>query len=118
MPKKLFVGNLSYEVTEQDLEGLFAPYGGTSSVTLVKDRFSGTSKGFGFVELASDDEATRAKQELNGTDWKGRALRVDDAKELSPRTERTGFGGRGRSPGASRGGGFRSGRSGGGSRFR
>ncbi|HAL61967.1 MAG TPA: RNA-binding protein [Chloroflexi bacterium] len=81
MTKKLYVGNLDYTVTEQDLETLFSEHGEVLSTTVVKDRYSGRSKGFAFVEFANNEDAQKAKQALNGQDLKGRALRVDDARE-------------------------------------
>jgi len=81
MSKKLYVGNLDYTVIEQDLETLFSEHGEILSTTVVKDRYSGRSKGFGFVEFANNEDAQKAKQALNGQDLKGRALRVDDARE-------------------------------------
>lgn len=81
MAKKLYVGNLDYTVTEQDLETLFSEHGELLSTTVVKDRYSGRSKGFGFVEFANNEDAQKAKQALNGQELKGRALRVDDARE-------------------------------------
>ena len=81
MSKKLYVGNLDYTVTEQDLETLFSEHGELLSTTVVKDRYSGRSKGFGFVEFANNEDAQKAKQAINGQDLKGRALRVDDARE-------------------------------------
>ena len=81
MAKKLYVGNLDYTTTEQDLETLFSEHGELLSTTVVKDRYSGRSKGFGFVEFANNEDAQKAKQALNGQDLKGRALRVDDARE-------------------------------------
>ncbi len=81
MTKKLYVGNLDYTVTEQDLETLFSEHGEILSTTVVKDRYSGRSKGFGFVEFANNEDAQKAKQAVNGQDLKGRALRVDDARE-------------------------------------
>lgn len=81
MAKKLYVGNLDYTVTEQDLETLFSEHGELLSTTIVKDRYSGRSKGFGFVEFANNEDAQKAKQAINGQDLKGRALRVDDARE-------------------------------------
>lgn len=81
MTKKLYVGNLDYTATEQDLETLFSEHGEVLSTTIIKDRYSGRSKGFGFVEFANNEDAQKAKQALNGQDLKGRALRVDDARE-------------------------------------
>jgi RNA recognition motif-containing protein len=81
--KKLYVGNLSYEVTQQDLEGLFAQAGTCESVAVIIDRATGQSKGFGFVEMSSNAEAQKAMQQFNGHDLKGRALKVDEAVERS-----------------------------------
>ena len=83
MGKKLYVGNLSYQVTQQDLEGLFAQAGTCESVTVIIDRATGQSKGFGFVEMSSSAEAQKAMQQFNGHDLKGRALKVDEAVERS-----------------------------------
>jgi RNA recognition motif-containing protein len=79
--KKLYVGNLSYEITQEDLKGLFAQAGTCQSVTVVMDRATGRSRGFGFVEMSSSAEAQKAMQQLNGHDLKGRALRVNEAME-------------------------------------
>ena len=98
MGKKLYVGNLGYTVSSSDLEGLFAPFGTVESAQVIEDRESGRSKGFGFVEMSSDQEAQAAIQGLNGQDHGGRPLTVNEAK---PREERGGGGGRG-----GRGGGY------------
>jgi len=81
MSKKLYVGNLEYTVTQEDLETLFAEHGQIISVTIITDRDSGRPKGFGFVEFANNEDAQKAKQALNGQDLKGQALRVDEAQE-------------------------------------
>jgi cold-inducible RNA-binding protein len=81
MAKKLYVGNLEFTVTEQELETLFSEHGEILSTTVVRDRYSGRSRGFGFVEFATQEEANRAKHALNGHEFKDRALRVDDARE-------------------------------------
>jgi RNA recognition motif-containing protein len=104
MGKKLYVGNLSYAVTSADLEQLFASHGTVQSAQVVEDRATGRSKGFGFVEMASDEEARKAIEALNGQEHDGRALTVNEAK---PRESRGGFGGGG-------GGGGRGGAGGGG----
>ena len=91
MGKKLYVGNLSYSTTSTDLEKMFAPFGKVDSATVVEDRDSGRSKGFGFVEMSSDAEAQAAMSALNGTQTEGRTLKVNEAR---PREERGG-GGRG-----------------------
>jgi RNA recognition motif-containing protein len=100
--KKLYVGNLSYQTSSSDLEALFAPFGTVDSAQVIEDRESGRSKGFGFVEMSTDQEAQAAIQGLNGQDHGGRPLTVNEAK---PREERGGGGGGG--------GGGRGGRSGG-----
>jgi cold-inducible RNA-binding protein len=93
--KKLYVGNLPYGVTDTDLQNLFAPHGSVQSAQIITDRDTGRSKGFGFVEMASGDEAQSAIAALNGQDMNGRALTVNEAR---PREERAGgsAGGRGR----------------------
>ncbi len=90
MAKKLYVGNLSYNATPADLEELFAQVGSVESVNIITDKFSGQSRGFGFVEMASDEEAQQAIQRLDGQDLKGRALKVNEARA---RAERPGRGG-------------------------
>jgi cold-inducible RNA-binding protein len=90
MGKKLYVGNLGYDVTSTDLQELFAPHGAVQSAQVVEDRDAGRSKGFGFVEMSSDDEANKAIAALNGQLHGQRALTVNEAK---PRAPRVGFGG-------------------------
>lgn len=80
MTKTVYVGNLPWEITETDLVEAFIPYGPVSSVRLVTDRDTGRSRGFAFVEM-SDDAAAKAIEALNGADWGGRALTVNEAKE-------------------------------------
>jgi RNA recognition motif-containing protein len=101
MGKKLFVGNLAFSTTGQDLESLFASAGTVESAAVVSDRDTGRSRGFGFVEMSTSTEATKAIQELNGRDVGGRQINVSEAKE---RDSRGGGGG---------GGGGRGGRFGG-----
>ncbi|MFN8459985.1 MAG: RNA-binding protein [Anaerolineae bacterium] len=110
----IYVGNLSRDVTEADLRQLFEQYGQVESVAVIKDKFSGESRGFGFVELASKAEAEAAINALNGKEFKRRTLTVNEAK---PRTENRGGGGGGGGfrGGGGGGGGFRGG-GGGGSR--
>src|SRR5450432_871892 len=115
MGSKLYVGNLSYNVTSSDLEQLFAQHGQVQSAEVISDRDTGRSKGFGFVEMGSDQEAQAAITALNGTQNDGRALTVNEAK---PRAERPhgagGGGGRGGyGGGGGGGGGGRSGKGGG-----
>jgi len=105
----IYVGNLSGEATEDDLRQAFAAFGQVESVNLIKDRFTGESRGFGFVEMPSKDEAQKAIDEMNGTDLKGRTLNVNEAR---PKTDRGG--GRG-GYGGGRGGGGRGGSGRGGS---
>jgi cold-inducible RNA-binding protein len=110
MGKKLYVGNLGYDVTDADLEQLFTQHGAVRSAQVIMDRMSGRSKGFGFVEMDSDEQATAAIAALNGKDFGGRALTVNEAK---PREDRGGGGGgRGGFGGKGGGGGGRGGRGG------
>jgi cold-inducible RNA-binding protein len=87
MGKKLYVGNLTYEVTDSTLEQMFAPHGTVKSAQVIMDRDAGRSKGFGFVEMSTDQEAQVAIRELNGKQIEGRALTVNEAK---PREDRGG----------------------------
>jgi cold-inducible RNA-binding protein len=96
MGKKLFVGNLSFQTTSADLEALFAEVGTCESASVVTDRDSGRSRGFGFVEMASNDEAQKAIAALNGRDIQGRQLNVSEARERSDRGGGRGFASRGR----------------------
>lgn len=92
MVKKLYVGNLNFAMTDEDLEQAFAEFGEIISATIVRDRVSGRSRGFGFVEFANADDARKAKEELNGKPVQGRALRIDEAKDQR-RSERNRFDG-------------------------
>jgi cold-inducible RNA-binding protein len=94
MGKKLFVGNLAFSTTGKDLEALFASAGTVESATVVTDRDSGRSRGFGFVEMSSANEASKAIAELNGRDVGGRQINVSEAKEREPRGGGGGGGGR------------------------
>ncbi len=85
MNKKLFVGGLPYATTDEELKNHFAQAGTVVSAQIVMDRMSGRSKGFGFVEMSSDDEAQKAIDMLNGTDFGGRSLAVNEAR---PKTDR------------------------------
>ena len=80
MGKKLYVGNLGFDVTDKDLEGVFAQAGVCESAAVITDKFSGRSRGFGFVEMSSDVEAQNAIKQLDGQEFKGRALKVNEAK--------------------------------------
>ncbi len=90
MPSKLYVGNLAYSVSGSDLEELFSQAGEVQSATVITDKFSGQSKGFGFVEMASSGDAASAIQRFNDTDLKGRNIKVNEAK---PRESKFGGGG-------------------------
>ena len=85
MNKKLYVGSLPYSTTEAELRDAFSPYGTLESVRIITDKFSGRSKGFGFVEMATEDEAQKALDALNGKDIGGRSLMVSEAKPEQPR---------------------------------
>src|SRR3954465_1976881 len=93
MGKRLYVGNLSYQVDSSALQDMFSAHGSVTSAEVISDRMSGRSKGFGFVEMGTDDEAQAAITALNGKEHGGRALTVNEAK---PREERPADGGGGR----------------------
>src|SRR6185312_3709057 len=96
MGKKLFVGNLNFKTTDDDLRTLFAQAGTIESATVMMDRATGRSRGFGFVEMSSDEEAEKAVKELNGHELQGRALNVNEARERTPGgTRPSGYGGGG-----------------------
>jgi RNA recognition motif-containing protein len=88
MGKKLYVGNLSYNTNESTLRDLFQAYGQVASVKVITDRDSGQSKGFGFVEMGSDNEARAAISSLNGYDCDGRQLKVNEAMDKPRRDDR------------------------------
>ena len=98
MGKKLYVGNLAFEVTNKDLEELFTQAGTCESVAVITDRSTGQSRGFGFVEMSSNAEAQKAIQQFDGHELKGRGLKVNEARE------REGGGGRGQGGGGGGGG--------------
>jgi RNA recognition motif-containing protein len=119
MGKKLFVGNLNFKTTDDDLRTMFAQAGTIESATVMMDRATGRSRGFGFVEMSSDEEAEKAVKELNGQELQGRALNVNEARERTPGGPRPGGyggggGGYGGGGGAPRGGGYGGGGGGGG----
>ena len=116
MGSKLYVGNLSYNATGSDLQQLFEQHGQVSSAEVIADRDTGRSKGFGFVQMGSDAEAQAAIAALNGKEFDGRALTVNEAKprEDRPRGGGGGGGGRGGYGGGGGGGGGRGGYGGGG----
>ena len=111
MGSKLYVGNLSYNVTSSDLEQMCGAHGTVQSAEVIQDRDTGRSKGFGFVQMGSDQEAQAAISALNGMEQDGRALTVNEAKPREPRSGGGGGGGGGYGGGNSRGG------SGGGRRY-
>ena len=92
MGKKLYVGNLGFDVTDKDLETVFAQAGVCESVAVITDKFSGQSRGFGFVEMSSNAEAQKAIEQFNGHDLKGRALKVNEAKDREDRGRSNGGG--------------------------
>ena len=115
MAKKLYVGNLTYNVNESDLEGLFSQFGTVQSAQIIVDRDTNRSKGFGFVEMDTDAQAQAAIQGLHDQEHDGRRLTVNEAKPREPRSGGGGgYGGGGGGGGYGGGGGGRSGGSGGG----
>lgn len=104
MGKKLFVGNLPFSATDQSIKEAFSRCGTVESAKIITDRDTGRSKGFGFVEMSSDAEASEAISKLNGTELDGRAMSVSEAKPQAPREGgRGGFGGRSGGGGGGRG---------------
>jgi RNA recognition motif-containing protein len=95
MGSKLYVGSLPYSTTEQQLSDLFAQHGSVQSAKVITDRFTGQSRGFGFVEMATDEEAQKAISALNGADLGGRTLVVNEARPQEKRSFGGGGGGRG-----------------------
>ncbi len=116
MGRKLYVGNLSYDVDSSSLQELLSQYGTVESAEIISDRDTGRSKGFGFVQMGSDEEAQAAIAALNGQEHGGRALTVNEAKPREDRP-RGGGGGYGGGGGGSRGGGGGSRGGGGGGRW-
>lgn len=104
MAKKLYVGGLPYSTTDAELREAFSQAGAVSSATIIMDRMSGRSKGFGFVEFANDDDAMKAIDMMNGKEFGGRTLTVNEARPMEPRAPRGGGGGGGYG-GGGRGGG-------------
>jgi cold-inducible RNA-binding protein len=96
MGSKLYVGNLSFDVNNSDLEGMFTPYGTVRSAQVITDRSTGRSKGFGFVEMSSDGEAQAAISAMNGAEYHGRNLTVNEAKPREDRGGDRSFGGNSR----------------------
>jgi len=118
MGRKLFVGNLSFSIGEAELKQLFEQKGGVDSATVMRDMATGRSRGFGFVEMSTEEDAQKAIKELNEFAVDGRNLTVNEARP--PQERRTGFGGGGggRNRGGGGGGGFGGGRGGGGGKRR
>ncbi len=112
MGKKLFVGNLPFEANDQDLVEIFKQVGEVASAKVIIDRFTNRSKGFGFVEMATDELAQQAIQQFHGADFNGRSMTVNEARPMEPR-EGGGGGGRGQREGGFGGGGGRGPREGG-----
>lgn len=94
MSKKIYVGNLSYDTDDQGLKEIFSEFGTVEGVNIITDRDTGRSKGFGFVEMAKEEEAANAISGLNGKDINGRQLKVDEARERQERKQSRGGGGR------------------------
>ncbi len=114
--KNIYVGNISFQTSEQDLDAAFSAYGQVDRVQIVKDRDTGQSRGFAFVEMSNNAEADKAMAALNGADMGGRTLTVNEARPREPRQGGGGFGGGGgnRFGGGGGGGGGRPGGGGGG----
>jgi len=93
MAKKLYVGGIPYSTTEDDLKAAFAEMGAVTSSVIIIDKMTGRSKGFGFIEMANDADADKAIAEMNGKDFQGRTLTVNEARPLEERAPRREFGG-------------------------
>jgi RNA recognition motif-containing protein len=98
--KSIYVGNLSFGTTEEELRSLFGEHGTVTRVAIIKDKYTGESRGFGFIDMDDDSQAAAAIEALNGADFGGRTLRVNEARPQQPRD------------GGRSGGGFRGGRGG------
>jgi cold-inducible RNA-binding protein len=107
MSKKIYVGNLSFDTNDEQLNQIFTPFGAVSSARVIKDKFTDRSRGFGFVEMDNNEEADKAIAALNGKDVNGRSLKVSEAQPREDKPRGGGFGG----------GGFGGGRRGGRDRF-
>ena len=107
MSKRIYVGGLPFSTTEAEMNTLFATYGAVTSAKLITDRESGQSRGFGFVEMSNDAEATTAMEKLNGSDFGGRKLTINEARPMEARSSGGGDrGGRGGDRGGRGGGGY------------
>lgn len=93
MAKRIYVGGLPYSFADQDLENLFSAHGAVASAQVVSDRYTGQSKGFGFVEMSTDSDASAAINTLNGTSVGGRSITVNEAKPREERSSGGGYGG-------------------------
>ena len=95
MSKRIYVGGLPFKTTEEEMNTLFAGYGQVTSAKIITDKYSGQSRGFGFVEMPNDAEADAAMEKLNGSEFGGRKLTINEARPMEPRTSggRGGFGG-------------------------
>ena len=104
----IYVGNLSFDAADEDLQELFEAHGQVESATIIRDRYDGRSRGFGFVEMSQDEEAQKAISEIDGQDFMGRTLRVNEARPRPQRDrgDRGGRGGRGGGGGGGGGGGY------------
>ncbi len=107
MAKKIYVGNLPYTTDDDSLSEMFSQHGSVSSASVIKDRYTGQSRGFGFVEMPDDSEAAAAIEALNGLQMDGRSLVVNEARPREPRRGGGGGGGRGRGDFGGGGGGRR-----------
>jgi RNA recognition motif-containing protein len=105
MEKKLYVGNISFKATEEDIRELFSRSGEVESVKIITDAHTGNPKGFGFVEMANEEAAKKAIDDLNGSNFMERSITVAEAKPQQPREKRGGFGGGGGRGGYGGGGG-------------
>ncbi len=112
--KNIYVGNISFQTTEQDLDAAFSAYGQVDRVQIVKDRETGQSRGFAFVEMQNNADADKAMEALNGAEVGGRTLTVNEARPREPRTGGGGYGGGGGNRFGGGGGGGRPGGGGGG----
>ncbi|OGR63912.1 MAG: RNA-binding protein [Elusimicrobia bacterium GWB2_63_22] len=104
MSKRIYVGGLPFKTTEEEMNTLFATYGQVTSAKLITDRDSGQSRGFGFVEMANDAEAVTAMEKLNGSDFGGRKLTINEARPMEARSTGGDRGGRGGGDRGGRGG--------------
>ena len=93
MSKRIYVGGLPFKTTEEEMNTLFATYGQVTSAKLITDKYSGQSRGFGFVEMPNDEEDVAAMEKLNGSEFGGRKLTINEARPMEARPRTGGFGG-------------------------